>query len=56
MPGGVLPQVQGLLTGHANLDFNFTCEVETAKKRAVIRGEITYHDDPQQIVPEGTPR
>jgi hypothetical protein len=36
-------------TGDANFGFNFTCEVETAKKRTVIRGQITYHDDPSKI-------
>jgi len=36
-------------TGEANFGFNFTCEMETAKKRAVIKGEITYHDDPSKV-------
>jgi hypothetical protein len=35
--------------GTANFGFNFTCEMETAKKRAVIRGQITYHDDPSKV-------
>jgi hypothetical protein len=39
----------GEFTGDANFGFNFTCEMETAKKRAVIKGEITYHDDPSTI-------
>jgi hypothetical protein len=42
-------------TGDANFGFNFTCEVETAKKRTVIRGEITYHDDPSKISVPGLP-
>ena len=28
-------------------------EIETAKKRAVIRGTITYHDDPSTLAPKG---
>jgi hypothetical protein len=39
----------GDYTGEANFGFNFTCEVDTAKKRAVIKGEITYHDDPSEV-------
>jgi hypothetical protein len=42
--GGTLPPQVGLYKGQANFGFNFTCEVETEKKRAVIRGEVTYHD------------
>jgi hypothetical protein len=42
--GGTLPPQIGLYKGQANFGFNFTCEVETEKKRAVIRGEVTYHD------------
>ena len=38
-----------VFTGDANFGFNFTCEVETAKKRTVIKGQITYHDDPSTI-------
>ena len=38
--------------GDANFGFNFTCEMATAK-RAVIRGEITYHDSPSSITLEG---
>ena len=41
--------VKAIYTGDANFGFNFTCEVETVKKRTVIRGEITYHDDPSKI-------
>jgi hypothetical protein len=41
--------VVGVYTGDANFGFNFTCEVETAKKKAVIKGQITYHDDPSQV-------
>jgi hypothetical protein len=41
--------VIGEYTGDANFGFNFTCEVDTAKKRTVIKGEITYHDDPSKI-------
>ena len=51
--GQVGPQlesgVEAVYTGDANFGFNFTCEVETAKKRTVIRGEITYHDDPSKV-------
>ena len=39
----------GIYTGDANFGFNFTCDMETAKK-AVIKGQITYHDDPSTIV------
>ena len=45
----VTPWTRGVVgdyTGDANFGFNFTCEVETAKKRTVIKGQITYHDDP----------
>jgi predicted small lipoprotein YifL len=41
--GGYLPP-GGVFQGQADFGFNFTCEVETEKKRAVIRGEVTYHD------------
>ena len=47
--GGGIPAAPSgniLFKGQADFGFNFTCEVETEKKRAVIRGEITYHDDP----------
>jgi hypothetical protein len=35
--------------------FDFTCEMDTTKKkpRAVITGEITYHDSPSSITQEG---
>jgi hypothetical protein len=49
LEGGVL----GDYSGDANFGFNFTCEVETAKKRTVIKGEITYHDDPSTV--DGVP-
>ena len=46
-PSGVLPETisdaAGAFTGEANFGFNFTCEM-TAKNKAVIKGEITYHD------------
>src|SRR5215213_9928971 len=45
LPGPVVDE----FTGEADFGFNFTCEVETTKKRAVIKGEITYHDDPSII-------
>jgi hypothetical protein len=35
--------VLGDFTGEANFGFNFTCEM-TAKNKAVIKGQITYHD------------
>jgi hypothetical protein len=41
--------VVGVYTGDANFGFNFTCEVEKAKKRTVIKGQITYHDDPSTV-------
>src|SRR5215211_5270770 len=41
--GGYLPPGP-VLQGQADFGFNITCEVETEKKRAVIRGEITYLD------------
>jgi hypothetical protein len=41
--------VIGVYSGDANFGFNFTCEVETAKKRTVIKGQITYHDDPSEV-------
>ena len=50
VPSGVLPPggipfepVDGTFSGEANFGFNFTCEM-TAKNKAVIKGEITYHD------------
>jgi hypothetical protein len=44
-PSGVLPtgDIDGTFTGEANFGFNFTCEM-TDKNKAVIKGEITYHD------------
>jgi hypothetical protein len=50
--GGYLPPQVGF-PGKAEFGFNFTCEVETEKKRAVIRGTITYQDDPSPMAPEG---
>jgi hypothetical protein len=48
VPSGVLeesdiPEVAGSFTGEANFGFNFTCGMR-AKNKAVITGEITYHD------------
>ena len=35
------------IEGDAEFGFNFTCEMERKDRpRAVIRGEITYHDSP----------
>ena len=45
LDGGVI----GDYSGDANFGFNFTCEVDMAKKRTVIKGEITYHDDPSNV-------
>ena len=45
LDGGVI----GHYIGDANFGFNFTCEVDMAKKRTVIKGEITYHDDPSNV-------
>src|SRR5215212_3532610 len=41
--------------GDAEFGFTFNCEMDTTKKkpRAVITGEIDYHDDPSSIVLEG---
>ena len=36
-------EIDGAFTGEANFGFNFTCEMR-AKNKAVIKGEITYHD------------
>ncbi len=41
--------VLGDFTGEANFGFNFTCEM-TAKNKAVIKGEITYHDTAPSVV------
>lgn len=35
--------------GRANYGFNFTCEAETAKRKAVIKGQITYHDSASTV-------
>ena len=51
--GGYLPPDNIVFKGRADFGFNFTCQVETEKKRAVIRGEVTYHDDPSLGFPEG---
>ena len=51
--GGYLPPDKPVFQGQANFGFNFTCEVDTAKKRAVDRGTITYHDDPSPMAPKG---
>ncbi len=41
--------------GDAEFGFTFYCEMDTTKKkpRAVITGEITYHDSPSSIILEG---
>ena len=41
--------------GDAEFGFNFFCEMEVKKNRprAVITGEITYHDSPSSIILEG---
>ena len=39
------------LHGEANFGFNFTCEM-TAKNKAVIKGQITYHDTAAPVCPE----
>ena len=41
--------------GDAEFGFTFSCEMEVKKNRprAVIRGEITYHDSPSSITLEG---
>ena len=50
VPSGSLPVDElpfeigdGAFTGDANFGFNFTCEMK-AKNKAVIKGQITYHD------------
>src|SRR5215217_7648157 len=60
VPSGVLPPggipfepVDGTFNGEANFGFNFTCEM-TAKNKAVIKGEITYHDTGTSVI-EGVP-
>jgi hypothetical protein len=51
--GGYLPPQAGVFPATANFGFNFTCAVDTAKKRAVVKGTITYHDDPSPLFPKG---
>jgi len=51
--GGYLPPDNVRFNGTANFGFNFTCEVDTEKKRAVVRGTVTYHDDPSPGFPKG---
>src|SRR5215204_1723696 len=55
VPSGVLPtgDIDGTFTGEANFGFNFTCEM-TDKNKAVIKGEITYHDTGTSVV-DGLP-
>jgi hypothetical protein len=54
-PSGVLPpeasefEVIGDYDGEANFGFNFTCEMRSSNK-ALIQGEITYHDTGPSIV------
>jgi hypothetical protein len=52
LPGGVLPvgDIEGTYTGTANFGFNFTCEMNKPAKKAVIRGQVTYHDSPSSIL------
>jgi hypothetical protein len=57
VPSGTLPiDVEppfeiggGSFTGDANFGFNFTCGM-TAKNKAVIKGQITYHDTGTSVV------
>jgi hypothetical protein len=42
-PEAEIDPIDGAYTGEANFGFNFTCEM-TAKNKAVIKGQITYHD------------
>jgi len=62
VPSGALPieEVEppfeigdGSFTGEANFGFNFTCEM-TAKNKAVIKGQITYHDTGTSVI-DGLP-
>src|ERR671912_2816644 len=48
-------QPVGVYDGDAEFGFDFSCEMDTTKKRprAVITGEITYHDDPSSIYLDG---
>jgi len=52
MPPATLSRLQSVYQGDAELAFSFSCEMDTTKKRprAVITGEIDYHDDPSSIV------
>jgi hypothetical protein len=45
----------GVYQGDAEFGFDFSCAMDTTKKkpRAVITGEITYHDSPSSITLEG---
>ena len=44
-----LDDIRGDFTGEANFGFNFTCEM-TAKNKAVIKGQITYHDTGTSVI------
>jgi hypothetical protein len=56
LPGGVLgDDIDGTYQGEANFGFNFTCEMNEPANKAVIKGEITYHDSPSSIVLVGDP-
>ena len=46
-------RIERRLHGEANFGFNFTCEM-TDKNKAVIKGEITYHDTGTSVV-DGLP-
>ena len=55
LPGDAIPDdvpaielSHGVYQGEANFGFNFTCEMKGGK--AVIRGEITYHDSGTSII------
>ena len=49
-PGGPV----GVYDGDANFGFNFTCHMDGKANRAVIRGQITYHDSAASTV-DGLP-
>ena len=50
LPGGALPvDIDGSYTGQANFGFNYTCEMNVPAKKAVIKGQITYHDSPSTV-------
>ena len=50
LPGGVLgDDIDGTYQGEANFGFNYTCEMNESANKAVIKGEITYHDSPSRI-------